>query len=291
MAKTRRFKQFTIDEISAVDRPAQVGAKVRLMKRDNSATQEEMQMADDLKKSLEDLQKKYNDLDVKFTTLDTLAKAKDDKITFLSKALALSGAEREYFATLSDAEQAAFVEKSSSERATILKNLADANPVIYTALDGSEYRKNDDGRLVAQVKRNDDMEKRLAKADALAKQHEYSKRAQDELGNITGDDVTKTDFLKAIDTIEDEEKRGKVTKMITALNKVAGMAFQKVGFGGAPIPEGSAEDQLEKLAEAYAKEHKVHPSIAYDKVLNSPQGQEIYSGIYNKRVNTHFTSD
>lgn len=287
-----------INEISAVDRPAQVGATMLILKRADkpmpkgkpytaeqlaNMTEEERRKA----KMNEDTQKQIDELNKKLDDANTAAKAKDDKIAYLSKVNALSKAEREHFSSLGEAEQVAFVEKSSDDRALILKNLADANPVVYKGIDGSEYRKNDDPRLVAQAKRNDEMEKKLAKADALAKQHEYAKRAKDELGNVTGEDSTKTELLKAIDTVENEDERGKITKMLVAINKVASMAFDKIGTrGGAPVALGDEESQLDQLAEKYAAKHNVSHAVAYNKVLATPEGQRLYGEFYGKRQNS-----
>lgn len=190
--------------------------------------------------------------------------------------VALSPEQRAHFNGLSGDEAEAFLAKSSEERDAVIKNAANSNPVIFKSADGTEYRQDDDPRLVQMAKDRDADRAETARLNAVAKQADLEKRAGDVLKNMGGEITTKAALLGAVDGIKDEALRGKVTEMLTAHDAGLGKAFERVGTTEG-APEGSTPaDELDDLAKAYASEHKVDFTEAYTQVLNTAKGQELY---------------
>lgn len=286
------MREFKMYEISAVDTPAQEGARALIVKRydkpfntiktpsTTSTSKGNAKMDEELKKQIEELTKKLTDQ-------DELNKKLQAKVDLLSKVNTLSATEAEYFATLNgDAEREAFLAKSSDDRKAIVKNAKDANPVIYKDSSGNEYRKNDDPRLLKQAKDNDELRKQMGEFIKAGRDAKYEKRASAELGNLTGKMEAKVALLKAIDSIEDEEVKKEVNRIITSIDKVSSMAFKTVGTtGGTSDPDdlSDPETQLNKMAKDYAKVNKVTYEQAYDHVAQSVEGQQVYAEYYRKR--------
>ena len=193
----------------------------------------------------------------------------------LTAIVGLSADQRTHFDTLSGADQDAFLAKSSDERDAVLKNLADADPVVYTTTDGDELRKSAGETVIKMAKRADDLAKQLAKQEALAKRAELEKRASDEFPNLRGETVEKAALLGAVESISDEAVRGKVTEMLKAHDAGLGKAFERQGTQSAPS-DNSPSAQLDDLAKAYAKDNDVDITKAYDEVLKTAEGSRLY---------------
>lgn len=291
MAKHRRFKSFTIDEVSTVDRPAQEGARIAILKRDNSSSaQEETKMADDLKVALDALQKKYADLQKNFEGLEVKNTSLTEENEFLSKIAALTADERKYCDTLiSHTEKSAFVNKSRTQRATEIDDAEKANPVIFKSESGIEFRKNDDPRYVNMARENDEVKKQLKESAALIADQRYEKRATSELGNVTGDTKHKVMILKAVDGIEGDDDKKEIVKILTAVNNIAKMTFTRIGTttvtkDGNTSDYSSADQEIANLAAEYQKSNpNVTKEVAEARVLDTPAGQQLYKRYEDER--------
>lgn len=219
--------------------------------------------------------------------LAALQKAADDnkqKVAELEKAnarsqsiLKLSRDQREHFDTLkSVSEQDAFLAQNGEQRDAVIKNLRDADPVVYTTAEGTQIRKSAGEVLISMAKRNDQLAQELAKSAALAKQADLEKRAGTELPNLGGDVMTKAALLGAVDGISDTVIRGKVLETLKAHDAGLGKAFQRVGSTGSNV-EKSASDRLDDMAKAWAEKNKVTLAKAYNEVLNTSEGQALYA--------------
>jgi len=193
----------------------------------------------------------------------------------------LTPEQRTHFDTLKGDEADAFLAKSSEEKDAVLKNLRDADPVVYKSADGVEFRKSDDARLVQMAKDRDNDRAELARERAVAKKADLEKRAGDVFKGLTGDIVAKAALLGAVESIEDEGVRTQVTEMLKA--KDAGMqkAFQRQGTSESPDTDGALtpDQEIDALAKQHAKDKGVTIEKAYADVLSTPEG----IALYNKR--------
>jgi hypothetical protein len=110
--KRRIMREFNIEELSAVDRPAQEHAKMTIMKRDDETSQDidkgDTEMTADEKKQVADLQKSVADLTKQ---LEAATKASDDSKTAVELQEQLTAA------TTKAEEAAAELEKTKAEAA------------------------------------------------------------------------------------------------------------------------------------------------------------------------------
>lgn len=220
---------------------------------------------------------KENTMDKKEPTVETLTA----DVTALTEKLAksdafgkLSDPEKAHYATLDDNGQADFLKMDEGARANVLEKVAADDPVIYTTDSGEEFKKSDDARLVAMAKQGDE-DRKLAKAEREKRVSlELTKRAEDELSHLPGEAPAKVALLKAIDGITDESHRTAIGEMLKAADDTASPAFDTRGT--TDIAKGDAEEKLDVMAKAHAKEHSVPFAKAYDEVLKTDEGQRLY---------------
>lgn len=194
----------------------------------------------------------------------------------------LNDAQKAHYGELSDADKETFLAKSADAREADVTATQAADPVVYKDLSGNEYRKSDDHRVVAAVKRADATEKALRLSEATNKSATLAKRADDELGNLTGEVTAKAALLDAVDGIEDEATRKNVSAILKAANEttVLETAFQSMGTnnGGNPekVGKSAATSELEQLAKKYSEVNKVDMVNARVEVLSTPEGDALY---------------
>lgn len=360
----RIMRRFSINEISAVDRPAQVGAKALLMKRDGETDgdfEKRMRLTtavnghQHMVQDCEDVQSGntsyervpglpnsweghshpwVRDEDGNIQIGEAMGhvheviysastvKKSDDKVdkaasaakeestemdekqiaelkASLAKALAMAAmndAEKAYHATLDTAAQDAFLAKSADDRRAVVADIAkrstEANPVVYTATDGSEFRKNDDPRLVKMAKQSDDDRLLLAKSREQLNDASYTKRATEELAHCPGTVPVRAALLKALDTIVDADVRAAALEVLKAKDAGLKKAFQVVGTtavkkdGSEAADEASPEDKIDVLAKAYATAKGVSFAKAYAAVIETEEGRELYSASVAAAVGT-----
>ena len=186
---------------------------------------------------------------------DDAAKEENTKLSAqleVAKAFgALNDEQKSYHKGLGDEDAEAFLKLDDDGRSSEIEAKKASINVIYKAADGSKYTSADDPRLVTMAKAADETAKALAKSNALTKNAEYSKRAGSELANLPGDETTKVALLKAVDTIKDEDTRGKVSELFKAANGNLSKAFRQVGTrdGGADSSGSDSADADSKLTD------------------------------------------
>lgn len=190
--------------------------------------------------------------------------AQTEALEVAKKEAALTDAEREIYKSLEGDAKHDFLFATAEERQTEVAKRQESNPVVYKAANGTEFRKNDDPRLVAMAKERDQERADFLKMQAEREQERFEKRATEELPNLPGDVKTRAAVLKAIEGIEDETVRAEALKSIKAHNAKMAGAFKEVGAGGlkkgAGETEGAAYDELERLAKEY---QKAHPEVSF----------------------------
>ena len=207
----------------------------------------------------------------------------DNRVKELEAELAKSNAinamdadTRAYFDSLDDAGKDDFLAKSADERSADIAKAAEGKAVVFKAADGTEYTKADDPRLVQMAKDRDADRKRLEDAEKRAAEADLRKRA-DDLAHIPGTTEDRMAMLKAIDGIPDEAARKRSLEALTAQNEAIGKATVTHGHVAATPEAGSAEAQLDELAKKHAADNDMSEAAAYDAVLKTARGQELYA--------------
>lgn len=322
MAKRKIMKEFRIDEISAVDHPAQAPAIVTIMKRaekeldsDDMPEDEEglsdaerekrskerkrsgMKKQDDEGapgatdssntspgKSADSVGTVHEEGNMSDTNDQTVEKAvHDEAIAELTKRAEraeqianLNDAQRGVFKSLEGEEADAFLAKSDEERDAIVAKAEDSDPVVLTTLDGVEYRKSDDPRLIALAKAADEERAARLAMEAERKQERLAKRAE-ELGNLPGDEDARLALVKAVDGL-DSDVKSKVDEILKAANSGLSKAFERNGTSQAPEGGSDAGGKLDSLAKRLqADDPKLSFAKAYDLALKTDEGRQLYT--------------
>jgi len=193
------------------------------------------------------------------------------------KILALSEDHRSHLYTLKGAEaQDAFLEKSADERTSELATIAAGDPVVFKAADGTEFRKSDDPRLVKMAKEREADRKELMLEKAARQNAELAKRVADDFGHLPGEPAVKVALLKAVEGISDPDARKAALETLKASDAGIGEAMVRSGTS-TPAVTNDAEAELEKLATEKAAKDSIPFVKAYDQVLNTAKGQELYA--------------
>jgi len=187
---------------------------------------------------------------------------------------ALTDAEKQMYSTLDKADRKEFLK--NPDRKAALEKADKSNPVVYTAADGTTFRKNDDPRMTAMAKRNDALEKSNREQAVALTEATFAKRASDELKSLPGTAEAKVALLKAVDGIGDANLKKAVGEMVKASSSNLAKAFQTMGSASGGQLTGSHEDQLETLAKRHADTNKVSLVKARVDVLETPEGKAIY---------------
>lgn len=236
-------------------------------------TPEDQIMTPDEKKAAEDAAAK-------------VAKAQQDELTKLQKraeraeAIAtMADAHRSHFRLLKGEDAETFLTASETERSETIRKAAEANQVVFTAEDGTTYRKNDDPRMVELAKGFDMERKKRKEMEDKAAKADLEKRAS-ELTHLPGDLSARVSLLKGLDTLPAAEREQALTAL-KAQNERLGKSFQRVGTTAAPADDNL--DPLDALAADIAKRDGVTFEVAYTKALNTPAGQAAYNSHVAKR--------
>lgn len=193
----------------------------------------------------------------------------------VAKSMAtLTDAQRTFHAGLpTDEEKSAFLAKSDEDRTSAMESAvakaAEADPVVYTTIDGTEIRKSADPALLALAKRADKAEQEAIAGRAQLETTRIAKRAVDEFAGLAGSDEVHVAVVKALETIEDAELQKQAFAMVKASNPVG--AFKTAGVNASPIQKSAgdkdaANAELTSLAKAHAAENNVNFYEAYDVV-------------------------
>lgn len=196
--------------------------------------------------------------------------------------VALSAEHRAHFDALEGEAQDQFLAKSADERDAILRAEAEADKVVYKAADGTEFRASDDPRIVAQAKRADEAHAKAEAAEKRAEDAELRKRVDDVLSHSPGTIEERMETLRAVEGIADQAQREASLKALKAGNEALKAGFERKGTGDggdADLDDSSPEGQLHALVTKRMTEDKISEHEAYTKVLDTPEGRELYGQI------------
>ena len=212
---------------------------------------------------------------------DAVTKAENDELKKRAERadsiVALPADQRAHFDTLEDSDKDTFLSKSADERVTVLAKEAEADKIVYTRPDGTEFRKSDDPRTVQMAKEADEDRKTLAAERKLTKRANFEKRAGEELAHLSGDLGPKADLLEAISSLP-EDKREPALAVLKAQDAGIAAAMKRMGTQGHDTDGDTPDDQLEALAKKIQKDQKVETfAKAYEMVLATPEGEALYN--------------
>lgn len=288
MARKNIMRRFRMGEISSVDRPAQPGARAVLLKRDDTGIadppdpryspsnddskgeklKKEKQMEKDLEKAL-----------ARIAALEGDIAKRDADLTRANSIVSLSAPHRAHYDSLSKAEQDAFLSMDGNARDRQIELAKNADPVVYTTAKGIEIRKSAGEQVVQMAKDADEALKKADEATKVLTDANITKRANEDLGNLAGDEATRKAVVKALDGIEDETVRKAAFAAVKSANTAAAAAFKKGGTSDNGNPDDGGESPLEKLnklATTRAAADKVSFEKGMDLVLQTPEGKKLY---------------
>ena len=233
--------------------------KAAMKKADDPTTLTEQQM--------NELEKAEADLAAALAQLEHLkaALAKSEKLSLLTDI------EKAHHKRLGAEDAVKFLGMSHSERAEEIKP-------IYTTSKGVIFTKADDPRTIEMAKTYDEDRKTMVENLEKAQNAGFEARVTAELAHLPGTVQERGALLKAADGIADEKLRTGALTALKAHDVARGGAFQRGGVGQtALIKAGSPEDQLNQLVQKHATDNKVTMEKAWDAVMETEQGIELYS--------------
>ena len=237
--KATKLVKVTINEISLVDRGANPGARMLLMKRDDAGTAGptgDLTMAEKTAPTLEQLDKAVQD-----------AAAENAKI--LAEKTKLEADKAELQKQL-DAANAAAVEKAAKESADLTKRLED------------------------ETKARTDLEKRLAQIEDERELSQYVAKAAD-FKHLPLTAAELAPALRAVDKLAKEQAEV-IHKALSASSEALGKALDALPFVNSAVPTG-AEAEWNGMLEKYMTDHKVDLLKANDAVAATEIGKRVYA--------------
>lgn len=208
----------------------------------------------------------------------------NDDIENLKKSLAnaqdiigLTAIQKSHFDAQDDDGKAAFLKMDPADRDVAVSKANEADPVIFKSLDGHEFRKSDDPRMVAMAKSNDQKTKELALAKADARDAKIEKTAA-QFDLLPGTAAVKKSLIGAIESIEDEDLRKGAYQVLKAAQNSSADDFERSGsLSKADVDD--ANSKLEKMAKTHADEHDVPYATAFMAVTKSGPGAKLYKAM------------
>jgi len=198
----------------------------------------------------------------------------------LDRIVKLSPDQRAHFDGLTGETADEFLAKSSSDRAAIVKSLADANTVEHTCLDGTVIRKSD-GMLALKFAKQADEALKTANIEKAARERtELKKRADALMPHIAGTDDAHADLLGRIEAEADVAKRDAMIATIKAADAAMKSRGSAGGAGGSDPADVSKAANVAtfttKLAE-FAKAAGKSPAAAQIDFVRTTEGAELYA--------------
>ena len=254
---TRRImRAFKMAEISAVDRPAQIGARATIMKRDDRVPPVTITM-----KRIEDMSPE----DVK-KMIDDAVKAAVVEITKTDAPTEAQITERVNTAVTSAVTKAVADTKTAME-ADFAKRAEIAKADETFESDGVTIRKSEVGESTFKILKS--QAEKLEVAD-------FEKRATTDIPHLPGELTLKAKCLRAISKLDKEVSEGIIAMLKGGSAAVKTMT--KSSGHDLPVEARTAEDQIEALTKAeMAKDGKLSHAEAYTKVLDTPEGAKLYN--------------
>jgi len=263
----RRMVKFEINEVSGVDEPAQEGADAVILKQaDTSASTSPPAHDEASPPKREDGMSDLLKAEERYTALT----AEND---ILKQVVGLSPTHREHYEMLSEADRAKFLAKSTHERSAEIAEIAKADQVVYTTVDGVELRKSAGETAIRLAKRADEQAAEIAELRKSAEDARLAKRADEELGHLPGSLEVRKAVLAAVDSIADDDARKGAFELLKAADTAHAGSFEAVGtsvdIAKSNLTNQGAEEELERLAKARQESTGEDYYTAYAAVMDN----------------------
>lgn len=259
----RIMRSFKLNEISAVDRPAQKGARMTILKRDGQ---------DDLRTASPHQVEKGIDM-----TTEELKKLLDDAakaiVADIAKNSGKAPTEAEITAQIDAAVSKAVAKAVADTKTTMEADFAKRQEAIAKdetfEAEGVTIRKSEVGESTFKLMK--------AQAERI-ELNDFSKRAETEIPTLVGETTLKAKCLRAISKLEKEVREG-VEAMLKGGEAFARLAMKAKGHDHVTgtASENTAAGKLEKLAKEHAAKTNSDFAKAYSQVLETPEGQRLYA--------------
>ena len=207
----------------------------------------------------------------------------DELVKRLERAEAVlnfTAAERTHFDGLAAEAQDEFIGKAAADRSAELalakRQAEDADPVVYTTMDGHQLRKGADGDALIAVMRSNDM---IRKDNALLKadsdRQRVTKRVREELPHISGTEDEQVALVKAIEAIEDQAVRDGAFAILKRNDQGLSSIMKTNGSQGGAVEKSANQTLNEKVAK-HAADEKISFTAAYAAVMDTSEGNDLY---------------
>lgn len=205
----------------------------------------------------------------------------NEKVEVAELVAEMTDAEKSLYKSLSGEAKDEFLFMDSAQRADKVAKAQDSDPVVYTATDGTEYRKSAGEALISMAKGRDQDRKDLVELQKGRDEDRITKMAEVDLKYLPGELATRVALIKSVESITDETQRTAAMDALKAQNASMMKAMEEFGTSeGLTLVKGDAQEQLEGMAKTYQKDHPDVNSVdAYNKVA------EANPDLYAKAVN------
>lgn len=226
-------------------------------------------------------------------TEQELSKTIADLRKMLAASLALTEPQRAHVVKQAPADQESFLMLDLAGRESIVKAANDANPVVFKTAGGIEIRKSD-GPVAEMLARQADTQAEIIKSQtaqleiqkAAAELVTLEKRAAADLSHFAKGVSISAAILKAVDGIADEATRTAAIEALKGANAAMKTIAQPIGASSGGEPEaGDPSTKLTELAKKHAADNKMPFAKAYEAVLMTAEGAELYEQV-SKRTPT-----
>lgn len=204
----------------------------------------------------------------------------DDRIAAAELVAEMTDVEKAHYVTLEGTAKDEFLFMEKSQRAAVLRDAQDQDPVVYKAVDGTEYRKSAGEALIKMAKDRDNDRRELDDLKKAREEDRIAKMAETELQHLPGELSTRIALIKSVESIQDETERANAMAALKAQNAQMEQAFREHGTReGLHLVKG-ASAQLDQLAKKYAQDNPgTSYTDAYDQV--STANPELYAQAVN----------
>lgn len=298
-SKTRVLHELSLTKIAAVDLPCQEHAQVTIIKNSDSKSAKPGQSGEtDEGNHMSVITKMLGlkddasaaEIDTAFTKYAEDNKTSVDRLSQVEKALAeqsllagMSDESRVHYNDLAKsapADAEAFGKMTEAERKAKL-DAAKAGDEVCKMADGTEISKRAVGdasfaifkKMAEEIKAGAEERAELAKAAADA---DIEKRIKVDFANIPGDGSDLAKVLRLAKAAPDATKTA-FENILKAYNTLLGQAMVRKGHSDPKVDPEDPESQLDVMAKACAKAEKITEDEAFAKVLQTPEGRELYA--------------
>lgn len=186
------------------------------------------------------------------------------------KALAeMCDAEKDYYKSLGEKGQEAFIKSSPDQRAESMKIAKSLDEEIV--VNGQTIKKSAVGAgmfevIKSQQKQLSDQQAEITKAQATVEMERLTKRAGDEFGHVPGTAAEVAAVLKAVAAMP-EDVRKTAEEIMRSAESLAVKSYQTKGHSGAGSVPGGATEKLDDMAKKHAEVNKCDYATAYAEVI------------------------